>query len=506
LFEELKENVELSRKKIRKCMVMTGKETDKISWNSIWNELQKTDWHASTELTQRLKVWYLLRETFSTPNSSEPKKNVDKDCGDKQENRDLSHTLPAFMIESLVQPGDCWDEDAATNIILNKPSIDQQGPELGGWQQQDAIQDLSILQDSGVDSTNEYLTKGQSKDLMYSSFPVPHQPERISGYMNPQPNPLDSLNYQAQYSLSQRQSKQRHDIQQKQRSVKKEHRYSPADFLREEKKRPEHKPNRKSRYSADFFSVDSPPFIPRAHKMVTQRNWQFEAEAKGFNRQSNYRVKPGVPRRSKSNHFHLRPLRGENTNAEKVPWRPPPQDCLRRMPMEKSYVKPGRSMRSSPQKYNLRRLDMENPKSEKPAFTPRNESKTNAPKRWRYRLRAALQKQKKQHYNAQRETSGRAKGPIFPPRHYRRVKGDWVVHAIVSLSVQPNDLRLALEKRGYELKYITKRKCKLKDKWFCSLIANADRTHVLTSENIWVNSWEVVFVCNKEEIARFLLN
>jgi len=483
LFEELKENVELSRRKIRKCMVKTGNQAEtKISWNSIWNELQKTDWHASTEVTQRLKVWYLLRETFSAPKSSEPKTNVDKDGGDKQENRDLSHTLPAFMIESLVQPGDRWDEDAATKITSNKPSSDQQGPKLGRWPQQDVIQDLARLRESGVDPTNEYHTEGQPRDWSYN-FPVPHQPESI-GYLSPKPTPLPSSNYQAHYSSSQRQINRRHDIQQKQRAVKREPWGPPVNFPR----------------------VDSPPFIPRTREMFTQRNWNNEAEAKEFCSQSNYRAKPGVQRRSKSNHFELRPLNGENPNAEGVPLRPPSQQYqLRRMPMEKPCVKLGRPRRSSSQKYNLRRLDKENPKGDKPFFTPRSESKPNAPKRWRYRLRAALQKQKKQNQNPQRETRRKPKGPIFPPKDYRHMKGDWVVHALVSLNVQPNHLRLALERRGYELKYITKRKCKLKNKWVCSLIANADRTHVLTSENIWVNSWEVEFVCNEEEIAPYLL-
>jgi len=504
LLEELKEKVELSRKKIRKCMVMTGKKPEKISWNSIWNELQKTDWHASTEMTQRLKFWYLIRETSSTPNESEPKTDVEEGCGDKQEKRDLSHTLPAFMIESLVQPEDRWDKDAATKFTLNKPSSNQWGPKLKGWQQQEAIQDFSPLQDCGVDSTNEYLTEEPPRDLIYN-FPIPHQPERIGGHMCPPLTLLDSSNYQAHYSLTQRQCKHRHDIQQKQRAAEDEYnRYLLADFPNEERKRPTQNQSKKGRYNAEFFSIDSPPFIPRENKMFTQRNWQFESEAKGCNKQSNYRVKQGVPRRSTSNHFDLRPSSGENPNAEGVPWRPPPQHYnLHQMPMQKPCVKPARPRRSSPQKYNLRRLDMGNPKSDKPFFTPRNESKPNAQKR--YRSRAALQNQKKRHNDAQRKTSGRSKGPIFPPRDYRHVKGDWVVHAIVSLNVQPSDLRLALEKRGYELKYITKRKCKLKGKWFCSLIANADRTHVLTSENIWVNSWEVEFVCNEEEIARFLL-
>lgn len=62
--------------------------------------------------------------------------------------------------------------------------------------------------------------------------------------------------------------------------------------------------------------------------------------------------------------------------------------------------------------------------------------------------------------------------------------GYWAVHAIVSLNVDPNELRVGLEKRGYELKYITKRRCTIKNKWVCSLIASADMSHNLTSKNI----------------------
>jgi len=481
VFELLKENVELARKKIRKCMVETeNKAETKISWNAIWNELQKTDWLVSTELTQRLKVWYLLRDP--APKSSEPKTNLVIDSCDKQENRDLSHTLPAFMIESLVQPGDRWDQDAANKITSNKPSSDQQRANLGRQQQQDAVQDFAPPRECGVDPNIEYHTEVQSRDQSFN-FPCSPQPERM-GYLSPKPTPLSSSNYQSHYTTCQRQSNRRFDFEPKHRALKKEHWCPPGNFPR----------------------VDCPPFIPRSRKMITQRNWNSEAEAKGFSSQSNYRVKPSVPRRSSSNHFELRPVNMENPNAEGVPWRPPSQQWqLRRMPVDKPALKPGRPRRSSSQKYNLRRMDKDNHKGDKPFFTPRAEPKPNASKKWKYKLRAAFQKQKKQHPNRQRDGRGKPKGPIFPPRDYSYQNGDWVVHAIVSLSVKPTDIRLALEKRGYELKYITKRKCKIKDKWVCSLIANADRTHVLTSENIWVNSWEVEFVCKEEEIAKFLL-
>jgi len=93
----------------------------------------------------------------------------------------------------------------------------------------------------------------------------------------------------------------------------------------------------------------------------------------------------------------------------------------------------------------------------------------------------------------------------FPPKDYVYQKGDWVVHAIMSSFSTREDLKVALRERGYELKHIIKRDCILPQKWICSLIASADRTHIITSENIWLKGWEVQFVCNEEEISPFLV-
>jgi len=93
----------------------------------------------------------------------------------------------------------------------------------------------------------------------------------------------------------------------------------------------------------------------------------------------------------------------------------------------------------------------------------------------------------------------------FPPKGYVYEKGDWVVHSIMSSVSTPEDLTVALRERGYELKHIIKRECTLPQKWICSLIASADRTHIITSENIWLKGWEVDFVCDEEDISPFLL-
>lgn len=93
----------------------------------------------------------------------------------------------------------------------------------------------------------------------------------------------------------------------------------------------------------------------------------------------------------------------------------------------------------------------------------------------------------------------------FPPEDYVYQKGDWVVHSIMSSVSTTEDLKVALRERGYELKHIIKRECTLPQKWICSLIASADRTHIITSENIWLKGWEVDFVCDEEDISPFLV-
>jgi len=103
-------------------------------------------------------------------------------------------------------------------------------------------------------------------------------------------------------------------------------------------------------------------------------------------------------------------------------------------------------------------------------------------------------------------SDGTPKSFCFPPKDYVYEKGDWVVHAIMSSFSKPEDLKVALRERGYELKHIFKRECTLPKKWICSLIASADRTHIITSENIWLKGWEVDFVCNEEDISPFLVD
>lgn len=473
-FDELKEYVELSRRKIRKCMVKTKNQAEtKISWNAIWNELQKTDWDVSTELTQRLKVWYLL-DTFPAPKSLKPKIIVDKGDSEKQENRDLFHTLPAFMIEDLVQSGDRWNEGASSRNITNITSSNQQGGRIGRQQQQDPVQNLLAPRGSGVNLTNEYRGEGWHKEPSFN-FSAPRPPERL-GQFYPESTPLSSPNYQTTYTTNEHQSIRRHEIQTKQRAVEKERWCPPVNFPR----------------------ADSPVFIPRSREIYTQQSWRLEEEAKEFCSPSNYHAKPNGSRRSPSHNFESRPLNVENPNPEGIPWRQPTQQWqLRPMHMEKP-MKPNRLRRSSSHKYNHRQLDVENSKSGTRFFQARAE------KNRRSRLRGGLPKQKSINPNPPK-VRGKPKEPTFPPKGYTPSKGDWVVHAIVSLSVEPNELRLELEKRGYELKYITKRRCTIKNKWVCSLIASADKIHVLTSENIWINSWEVEFVCSEEEIEQFLL-
>jgi len=476
LFEELKEYVELTRRKIRRCMVETENQAEtKISWNLIWNELQKTELQVTTEMRQRLKVWYLLRETFSAPKLSNATVSRNEDECDRQENRDLSHTLPAFMIESLVQPGDRLGIHSLADIAPNKVRDNQQKGKFIE-EQQDALHNTNR-----AIPVHENRIEAQFRRLKFSG---PHALETLA-YESRKPNHV-SRNYPALCETSQRQSYRRCEFQSGQHALKKEQWCPPVNTLK----------------------AETPSFIPRSHQTCNHNGWMSEVNANGYNRQSNYSMKLDVPRTSCANHFELRPedVENRNPNNEFVPWRAPSRKYqLRRMYVENSNVKHGRSRWSSSYKNNFCQLDMENTKVDQQFYPALKETKWNSHRKRRYKLRVAFQKQKNKRPYPPKDDSGKPDDLTFPPNDYVYEEGDWVVHAIVSLSIKLKDVRLALEDRGYELKYIIKRRCKLPKKWVCSLIASADRTHILTSENILINSWEVEFKCNLEEITRFLL-
>lgn len=483
LFEELKQYVELTRRKIRRCMVVTENQAEtKISWNLIWNELQKTDLQVSTEMKQRLKVWYLLRETFSAPKLAEANATLNEEACDRQQNRDLSHTLPAFMIESLVQPEDRWGIHSLTDIASKKPCDYQQKGKFGD-EQKDALHKTNLPVQNRAIQVHESRIEGQFRSPRLK-FSGPQSLETL-GYNSRKPNYV-SQNYPTLCETSQRQSYRRNEIQSRQHALKKQKWCPPVNILK----------------------AETPSFIPRSHQKFNQNGWIGEVNTNGFNCQNNHSMKLDVPRTSCANHFALRPddVENRNPNNEFVPWRAPSRKYqLRRMYVENPNVKHGRSRWSSSYKNNFCQLDMENTKVDQQFYPPLNETKWNAHRKRRYKLRVAFQKQKNKRPYPPNYDSGKPEEHIFPPHDYAYEEGDWIVHAILSLSVKPRDVRVALEDRGYELKYITKRRCTLPKKWVCSLIASADRTHILTSENILINSWEVEFTCNQEEITPFLI-
>jgi len=483
LFEKLKESVWLSRRKIRRCTVKKEDHAEtRISWNSIWNELKKTDWCASEELTQRLKVWY----SFSEPS--------DMAC-DKREKRDLSHTLPSFMIKSLVHSEDHWDQEPSTEITSPKKDtvLDKSEKELIGKSIQQQIdvaqaqQSLKVSLESGASSSDVYQTERQTVNQSLNSFDTQSRwlPPKLSrlNHLAPEFTPAKTkINPVYKTNAQRSHTNQKYKIQSK--AVVKEHWCPPGRPPVSERMsifiprapRETFTERRVEQWNSEKMETKSfrgkqayPP-----HETFTQRNVE-----KRTSKELKTKVitsKLGAPIRSSFQDFQLR-LKHSNAN-----YLSPSTSCVR--------------VESPRDKRKVFGLDNPNPNPDvpscktKPIYHKRN--------------RRASWKKKGKYSSPSKEVPAKPKGPVFPPKDYICEKGDWLVHAIVSLSSKPEDVKSALEKRGYKLKYILKRKCNLPNKWVCSLIASADRTHILTSENIWLNSWEVEFVCSEEEIAPFL--
>jgi len=449
-FAKLKECVEHSRKKIRQCMVKKNHADERISWNSIWNELQKNDWQVSKEMKQRLQFWYGLTGPFSTPRPKIREKfnvNVAED-----EDRELSHTLPSFMIDGW--PEEMEKQDVAartTSSVLYAPQADFFGKTI---QQQDVVQNQLSLEVSawslggvaapisvaavpagGCHAENWLVTREES----FSNHPSSWSPARLARINEfvPKMTPAAATRSAMLQTIviPNRRLGLQHEIQSKS-TVKIEPWCLPL--------------------ASTSFSM-----LPHeTNSQQNTENWRREqVDTKSFR---SYQIKPGVPRRSSPDYqSSSRQIVDSQLLAETV---------------------------NTDQQY-----------------TPPSLKKNTL---WREKRVILKTEYKKKNVPSSSLKSNRKTKDFtltFPPGNYVRKRGDWIVHAIVSICAQPDDLRLALEKRGYELKYITKRKCTLPNKWVCSLIANADRTHILTSENIWVNSWEVDFVCSEEDIAPFLV-
>jgi len=479
-FEKLKENVELTRKKILRCMVKTKTQSEsKISWNSIWTELQKTDLQVSTEMMQRLKVWYLLREAFSAPQSPKEKLDIKKDDYVTEANRDLSLTLPAFMIESLIEPEDCH-LNPLTEITSNKSLSSQQSKKPKSNVQHHAWRDQVTIQKSDVlplyDSKIDGRRSGQSM-----SVSCPHFGNDI-----PTPTYISS-NYQSSCSTSHFQSNQGHEFQ----SI-----HCPGKI-------------NNSCPTVNLLKADSPCFYPRSHAISNHHEWISGVETNNFSNQRNYGMKFNVPNGYSANKFKFRPdeLENRNPNYQGAHCRAPFRKYqLRRMYIENNNPRRRRSRRSSSYKKNSCPWNRESQKVEQQFYPQLRETRWNAPKKGSCKARANHQRQKSKHYNSLKDNHIKYNESIFPPKDYDCEKGDLLVHAIMSLSIKPKDVELALEDRGYELKYITTRKCKFPNKWVCSLIANGDKTHILTTKSIFINSREVEFVFDEKEITPYLLN
>jgi len=477
LFEKLKENVELTRKKILRCLDKTKTQSEsKISWNSIWTELQKTDWKVSAEMMQRLKVWYLLREAFSAPKYSKEKLDVKKDDYVIEENRDLSHILPAFMIESLIELEDS-DVNPLTELTSNKSLSFQQTKKPKSHVQHDAWRDQVTIRQIGAvpvyNSNEDGQLAGQSM-----GFSCPH-------FGNDMPTYLSS-NYQSSHTTSYFQSYRGLEIQSNHCPVKIDN----------------------SCLAVNLLKADSPCFYPRSHATANHDEWMSEVETNNFSTQRNYGMNFNVPNGYSANNYKFQPeLENRNPNYPVVQCRAPSRKYqLRRMYMENNNQRRYHSRRSSSYKQNSFPLNRESQRVEQQFYPPLKETRWNAPKKGKCKVRATHRNQKSKHCNSQKDKPIKHNESIFPPKDYNCEKGDLLVHAIMSSSIKPKDVELALENLGYELRYITKRKCKFPTKCVCSFILSGDKTHILTTRSILINSREVEFVCDEKEITPYLLN
>jgi len=486
LFEKLKESVWLSRRKIRKCKVKKKDHAEtRISWNSIWNELKKTDWCASEELIQRLKVWYSF---------SEPSDIADDRC----EKRDLSQTLPAFLIESLVHSEDHWDQEPSLEIASSKKESipDNSKNKLQGKSKQQQIyagqaqEELKVSLESVALPSEHFAAERQTAKIRLNALEsqMTWSAPKLSrlNHLAPEFTPA-KVKTASRYrtTLNKSTPHQKYEVQSK--APVKEH-WCPPDGPPAFEKKPIFKP---SEIRETFTRAKLEEW---KRKKIENRNFpenQVHSPRGTFSqrRVENRKIEEMKTKRfcskldlpTRSSHGEFQPhMKHSNTN-----YNSPQQFCKRNTSTHgtrKMYrlENPNRNNHSSPSSQKIKQIhNRRNIRSTRKSERPRIKD-ISPPKQ--------------------------PGAQVFPPKGYIWEKGDWLVHAIVSLSSTPNDVKLALSKRGYKLKYIMKRKCTLPSKWVCSLIANADRTHILTSENIWINSWEVEFVCGEDEIAPFLVS
>jgi hypothetical protein len=468
LFQELKESVIRHKKKIWKRMVRKNLVITSVTWDAIWREMKKSRGEVNPELVHRLQSWYLLYKEFPS-HKTEEQVLLSPNCDMKQE----TYFSPlSFDLEDIVLPGDLWYREDP--IVTPDQTSNEQLPSI-------PMSERACKWEFTVDQKKEELLEvcpnpNLQGETMKRQNPAP---EKRKGLPLPTATPVWTRVPPAGDGVYPEDCEKdgpvtfgdKHNSQQASKDAQRGVQESKNKGNENTRSMKIRKPKENSSRSEVKKVHWSPPFESRPHELKPRNP--------NFKRDSQTQAQHYVSQQSEQiGDIHPKP------NARGKPF------YRRIVPMASSKYRQSQSWSSNGKSRSQNQI---------PQSKPRTKLKYH-----KKREKWQLQQESKGQRVAHTETSTIKKRSDFPPRGYVYHKGDWTVHAIVSSSAEITDVKDALERRDYKVKFIVRRKCKLPKKWICSLIASADRTHILTSENIWLKGWEVDFVCNEEEIAQFL--
>jgi len=485
-FQELKDSVKRHKKKIWKRMVKKNLVITSVTWDTIWREMKKSRCEVHPELVHRLQSWYLLYQEFPS-HKTEEQALLSPSCEVKKE----SYFSPfPFDLEAMVLPGDLWyredpiEPPDKTWSVVNDQLPSRPSSELDCKEKCLVSQKMKETPEMGPNPNTQCKFKKTQKSGKRKGVTPPAAGPwwtRVLPGVFPEDCQKDEPVARDDIDFSRRVSKHAHRVVHESKTkrnenvrnmkngtstgsssrseVKKVHWSPPSTRLREPKPR------------GPVFKRESQ--TPAQHDVSQQRDQKVDFLPKS------------------------------NTRGKSTPRRIVPMAATKsRKPQSRSSNGKSRVQHQTPQMTPRTKLKSVK-KREKHLLQQESKKEIVTLEKGQVSTKKEQIAANKEHI-ASTEATTIKKIPEFPPSDYVYQKGDWTVHAIVSSSAEKNDVKEALQKRDYKVKSIVRRKCKLPNKWICSLIASADRTHILTSENIWLKGWEVDFVCNEEEIAQFL--
>jgi len=435
------------------------------------------------ELVHRLQSWYLLYQEFPSPKTEE-QMLMSPNCEVKQES--YFSPLP-FDLEAMVLPGDLWyREDPNESPDQTCVESNENSPSISSFKRtckEECLIDRrkEKAQEVGPNPNSQCKLKKSQKPLRgkHPAASVPWR-TRVHPGVCLEDSKRDELFTLGDADVSKRVSKQTH------RGVHESKAKRNENFRAMKSGKPTG-----NGYRMEVKKVHwSPP---------SSRVREPKPRGPGFKRDSQTQVQHNTCRQGDEK-IDLLP---KNTRGKSIPRRIVPMAATKsRKPQSWSPNGKFRGQYQTPHTPSRTKLKYHK-KCEKYLLQSEGKNEIIALNKEQVATSKDQINAKNEHL-ASSETTTIKNIPVFPPSGYVYQKGDWTVHAIVSSSAEKKDVKEALQKRDYKVKSIVRRKCKLPNKWICSLIASADRTHILTSENIWLKGWEVDFVCNEEEIAQFL--